>query len=139
MAKAPVPDKLFGNGVEVTLHFPLSKLYNQGNGKWKKIGLMFKWDPAEYPQGFVLDKIKGNTLGEEVAKFKKCLHVNRSRLVKVNDVDMRILRKENIARKALENEMLKTLKFAKDNVLRREYFKPGSDNLKLTFCVKFDL
>ncbi len=136
MAKPPVPNKLFGNGVEVTLNFPLSKLYhldNQGINKWKKIGLMFKWDPTEYPQGFILDKIKGNTLGEQVANFKKCLYVNRSRLVKVNNVDMRILRKENIARKALENEMMKTLEFAKDNVLRRKYFKPGSDYLQLTF------
>lgn len=136
MSKPPVPEKLFGDGVEVKLAFPLSKLYDPdaaGRSKWKKIGLMFKWDAAHYPQGFVLDKIKGNTLGQEVANFTGCLYVNYSRLVKVNDVDMRIIRKEEIAREVLQNEMLKTLEFAKDNVLRRGYFRTGSDHLMLTF------
>ena len=127
MAKPPVPEKLFGDGVEVKLAFPLSKIYDPdatGRSKWKKIGLMFKWDAAHYPQGFVLDKIKGNTLGEEVANFKSCLHVNYSRLVKVNDVDMRIIRKEEVAREVLQNEMLKTLEFAKIMSCAEDIFVP---------------
>eukprot|EP00945_MAST-04E_sp_MAST-4E-sp1_P008891 g8891.t1 len=131
MSKPPVPDKLIGDGVVVTVKFPLAGLYK--NGQWQKLGLAFEWDHTAYPACFVLTDIKGNTLGERVANFQKCIHVKRSKLVEINGHDLRIVKSHNQGRRVLETEMYDTLERAKDLVLHRNYQEPGSDCLVMKF------
>ena len=107
MSKPPVPDKLIGDGVVVTVKFPLAGLYK--NGQWQKLGLAFEWDHTAYPACFVLTDIKGNTLGERVANFQKCIHVKRSKLVEINGHDLRIVKSHNQGRRVLETEILRRL------------------------------
>ena len=131
MSKPPVPSKIVGEGDVVDVNFPLKELYFER--EWQKLGLIFEWDPSAFPPSFIVVDIKGSTLAERVAHFQGCVHVNRSRLVAVNGSDLRIVQNQKDAKQILEEELKKTLEYAKDLVLGRKYCEPGSDLLTMTF------